>query len=178
MLEQSIFITGFMGAGKSKIGRLLARRLGRIFMDTDEMVESRAGCTIAEIFAAEGEECFRRLERQCVAAAAQQADAVVALGGGAIVDERSAALIEAAGILVWIDASVDTILRRVSRREDRPLLAGLDAEQRRARIAELVAARVPHYSRARVRVCSGEQRSPEQTTDELLAALEAWSAQH
>ena len=83
-----VFLTGFMATGKSKIGRLLASRMRRIFIDTDQMIEARAGKAIAAIFADEGEESFRALERECVVEAASR-EAVIALGGGAIAQEKN-----------------------------------------------------------------------------------------
>ena len=81
-----VFLTGFMGVGKSKVGLILAQRLGRFFFDTDQMVELRAGKSISEIFADEGEAHFRRLEHQCVRETSDRSDVVVALGGGVIGD--------------------------------------------------------------------------------------------
>jgi len=177
MLAVPIFVTGFMGAGKSRVGRLLARRLGRAFLDTDEMVEARAGKPIARIFAEDGEDRFRAMERDCVAMAAR-ADAVVALGGGAILDPCTLALVLRTGVLAWIEVDVDTILQRVGRRDDRPLLAGLDPAQRRARVESLLAARLPWYQRAHVRVRSGAGSDPEDTALALQMALEDWCAHH
>lgn len=178
MRPRPVFITGFMGAGKSRIGRQLARELGRVFLDTDEMVEARAGKSIAEIFAEDGEARFRALESECVAAAAARRCVVVALGGGAIVNEDNVARVQAAGVLVWLDADVDTILERVSRRSDRPLLAGLGYEQQRERIQTLLASRLPFYRRAHVRVRSLPDRSPQETAATVLKALEEWRAHH
>ena len=88
MTEGPVFLAGFMGVGKTQVGRILARELGRCFLDTDRMVEQRAGKTIAEIFADEGEAHFRQLERDCVLETCQRPDAVVALGGGADYSRR------------------------------------------------------------------------------------------
>ncbi|MEW6750959.1 MAG: shikimate kinase [Candidatus Latescibacterota bacterium] len=178
MLGVPVFLTGFMGVGKSKIGGILARRLGRAFLDTDQMVEARAGKPVAAIFAEEGEAHFRGLEHAAVVEAAGRGDVVVSLGGGAIARDRNWEVIRRAGVLVCIDADVDTILTRVSRREDRPLLAGLDPQARRARIEALLAQRAVFYARADVRVESTESRPPEATAEILLARLEEWSARH
>lgn len=176
MLDLPIFITGFMGAGKSRIGRQLARKLDRVFLDTDQMVEARAGKPISAIFAEDGEQAFRQLEGDCVAVAATRKDAVIALGGGAIAQEGNAARIESAGVLVWLDADVDTILDRVGGRSNRPLLAGLSREQQRVRIEDLLTARTPFYRRAHVRVRSTADRSPEETAAAVFEALEEWRA--
>ena len=177
MLDRPIFITGFMGAGKSRIGRLLARRLGRVFMDTDELVEARAGKPVSRIFAEDGEVRFRALEREAVAAAVRP-DAVVSLGGGALAEADSFAQVMRAGILVWIDADIDTILERVGRQDDRPLLSGLTLPQRRARVEALLAERMPRYQQAHVRISSTGGREPEDTARRLHESLEEWCAQH
>ena len=173
-IEGPIFLTGFMGTGKTRIGRVLATRMQRMFLDTDRLVEESAGKTISEIFAAEGEDHFRQLEHDCVSEAAGRADAVIALGGGAIADERNWEVIRRAGIVVALEASVDTILKRVSRRNDRPLLAGLSRQEKRARIAELLAARAPFYNRADIRLNTRDKQTPEATAGELVRLMERW----
>ena len=178
MLDLPIFITGFMGAGKSKIGSLLALRLKRAFLDTDQMIEERAGKTISEIFAEEGEEHFRRIEQECVKTAASRRDAVISLGGGAVTRQHNLDLVQKEGVLVCIEADVETILDRVSRREDRPLLAGLSQEKKRAKIEEMLAARAPFYARADIKVQSSDGQPPRKTMEILLESLEKWHADH
>ena len=177
MRDIPIFLTGFMGTGKSEIGRLLARRLGRIFLDTDEMIERRAGKTIPQIFAEEGEEAFRRIERECVAQAASRKDAVVSLGGGAVTQPANLEVVRQRGILICIEADVDTILERVSRRENRPLLAGLSREEKRAKIERMLADRRVFYDRADLKIRSSDARSPAATAEALLEMLEQWCAE-
>ena len=177
MLDLPIFLTGFMGTGKSEIGRLLARRLGRIFLDTDEMVEERAGRTIPEIFAEEGEETFRRIEHECVAQAASRGDVVVSLGGGAIARPDNLEIVRGKGILVCVEADVDTILERVSRREDRPLLAGLSRKEKRAKIERMLAERHPFYDLADIKIHSSDERPPGATAEIALKTLEQWCAE-
>ena len=170
--RRPVFVTGFMATGKSKVGRLLARQLDRIFLDTDELVETRAGMPISEIFASRGEDAFRSLESQSVAQAASTADAVVSLGGGAVTREENLAAIEAAdGLLVCMEADVDTILERVSRKDDRPLLAGLDMREKRQKIVRLLAERQPYYARAHLRVRTGEDIEPETVAAETAARV-------
>jgi shikimate kinase len=178
MLEVPVFLTGFMGVGKSKIGLLLAQRLGRVFLDTDQLVEARAGRTIARIFAEEGESRFRQLEHQCVQEAAARKDAVIALGGGAIAQERTLQLVRRAGVLVCLQADVETILERVSRNAERPLLAGLSGEEKRRKIERLLAERAPYYDQADLKIRSSEERTPEETAAQLVRLLENWSAQN
>ena len=171
-----VLLTGFMGVGKSKIGRLLAQRLGREFFDTDQWVEAAAGKTIAALFADRGETHFRQLEHQCLRAALARRKAVIALGGGAIVQARNRELIRRSGLLICLQADVDTILARVSRNAERPLLAGLGPAAQRARIERLLAERAPFYACSDLTVCSSDERTPEETTELLIEMLRNYQA--
>ena len=178
-MKGPVFLTGFMGTGKTKIGRLLAQRLGRVFLDTDHLIEERAGLSIPQIFATQGEAQFRQLEHQCLAEAAARPGAVIALGGGAIAQERNWELLgRAAGVVVCLQASVDTILERVSRKEDRPLLAGLSPQEKRAKVERLLAERAPFYHRADIQFHTSDEVDPETTAARLAKALEQWDADH
>ena len=178
-MKGPVFLTGFMGTGKTKIGRLLAQRLGRVFVDTDHLIEERAGQSIPQIFATQGEAQFRQLEYQCLAEAATRPEAVIALGGGAIAQERNWELLgRAQGVVVCLQASVDTILERVGRKEDRPLLAGLSAQEKRAKIEQLLAERAPFYNRADIQFHTSDEVDPETTAGRLAQTLEQWDADH
>ena len=141
----AIVLTGFMGTGKSEVGRRLAKRLGRPFVYTDHLIEARAGKTVAAIFAEDGEPAFRLLERDAVTAAVEQKDAVIAVGGGAVLDASNVARLRDAGVVVCLTAEPETILRRVGDLVKRPLLAGCDP---RGVIERLLAARAPAYAAA------------------------------
>ncbi len=143
---ESIFLTGFMATGKTAVGREVAARLSRPFVDTDAEVEEAAGMAIAEIFRLRGEATFRDLEREALARACRVAGAVVATGGGAIVDPRNRERMRAAGKIVCLAASPEAILARLGKGEERPLLAG--AEDPVKRIRELLAERAEAYSAA------------------------------
>lgn len=163
-----IFLIGMMGAGKSTVGPRLAARLDRSFLDTDQEVERRAGRTVAEIFRLEGEARFRALEREAIEAASGT-PAVVALGGGAIVQPGALERCRAVGVLVHLDVPVERLLQRIGDGESRPLLAGVDAGERAARLAELVDARRPYYAGAHHRIdATGD---PEDVVDAILAHL-------
>ena len=168
-----VFLTGFMATGKTKVGRLLARRMGGRFIDTDDMVEERAGMTIAGIFSEKGEAWFRDLEHACVVEVASRGDVVVALGGGAITEERNRdAIRESPGLLVCLQADLDTILERVSRKETRPLLAGLNTEQKREKIERMLKERTPFYASADMTVKSCRERTPEEIAEEIHRSLD------
>lgn len=135
-----------MGSGKTAAGAALAERLGRRFVDLDEEIERTSGLTIAAIFARYGEEEFRRRESRTLADLGALDDAIVATGGGTVIDARNRASMRAAGWIVCLTADADTILARVGGGEDRPLLAG--ASDRAAKVRRLLAERAEAYADA------------------------------
>lgn len=163
-----LWLAGFMGTGKTSSGQALARRLQRPFFDTDMLVEEAAGLAVPAIFAKEGEAAFRARERDAVSNAARQRGAVVALGGGALVDGRNRAVIAAAGPVICLTARPETIVARLRQDElsSRPLLAGPDPARA---IAGLLAQRAPVYATADFSVAT-DGRSP----DEVAAAIVRW----
>ncbi|UCE87893.1 MAG: shikimate kinase [Deltaproteobacteria bacterium] len=158
-----------MGAGKSAAGARLAQRLGREFVDLDAELERSAGRGIAEIFDAEGEEGFRARERAAIESVAGK-PAVVALGGGAIAQPGMSERLAASGTVVYLRARPETLLERVGDAAGRPLLEGLDREQRRLRIRALLARREPAYRSARI-VVDTDGRSVDEVADSLAREL-------
>ena len=158
-----------MGAGKSKIGRRMAARLGRPFFDSDPEIEAAAGETIEEIFANRGEQVFRAGERRVIARLLAQPAHVLATGGGAFMDPATRAVIARRGVSVWLRADLDTLVVRVSRRSNRPLLKNGEP---RAILAKLIEQRYPIYAEADVVVDSAEG-SPDATVNRAIAALAA-----
>lgn len=148
---RNLWLVGMMGAGKSSVGAALARRLGRRFVDADAEIERAAGRRIAEIFAGEGEAGFRAREREAIERLGG-AEAVVALGGGAFAQPGVPERLLASGEVVYLRARPETLLERLGEAADRPLLAGLAREERRARLAALLAERAPAYARATLAV--------------------------
>lgn len=161
----SIILIGFMGTGKSTVGRLLAARLNLPFADTDEEAERAAGRTIPEIFAAEGETGFRRLETEAVRRLAASGAAVIATGGGAVLSPENMAILKKAGRLVWLEASPEEILARVKDKGGRPLLETADPL---VRISELLSQRRPLYRAAADLVVATGGLTPEQVVEEIL----------
>jgi shikimate kinase len=143
--DRTIVLVGMMGAGKTAIGRRLARALNWPFKDADAAIEAAAGTTIANIFAEIGEPAFRVKERQVIARLLTGERQVLALGGGAFMDPETRALARARGFSIWLRAEVDVLLRRTSTPGKRPLLAGGDP---RATLAALLAQRAPVYAEA------------------------------
>ncbi|MBX3013103.1 MAG: 3-dehydroquinate synthase [Caldilineaceae bacterium] len=141
---RNIILTGFMGTGKSTIGRHLATRLGRSFIDMDEQLQAHFGKPIREVFAQEGEGVFRTAEAQLCAQLAEQSGLVISTGGGALVNTENRAALAATGILLCLTANVDEILRRVAATGERPLLNVPEAEQRQ-RIQALLNSRRAAY---------------------------------
>ena len=145
----NLILAGFMGTGKSALGRQLAKRWRRQFLDTDVLVEKLAGQSVADIFAQQGEDHFRSLERQVVESLLPEFGTVIACGGGLVVQPGMGELVRSKGIVVTLFASVDTILRRTSGNSRRPLLKGDDPE---AKIRELMKKREQAYMKAGIAV--------------------------
>jgi len=149
-----VYLTGFMASGKSTVGPKAASRLGQPFLDLDRLITAHDGRSIPTIFAEDGEGHFRDLETEMLHRTAETDDLVVALGGGALVGEANRAFAREHGLVVYLQASVDTILERVADdATERPLLrddAGspLPPSARRARIEKMLAARKPSYEAA------------------------------
>src|SRR5262245_14984383 len=165
MAGDNVLIVGFMGAGKSVCGRLLARRLGRCFVETDDMIVSRDGRSIPEIFRQSGEETFRRLEGEVLEALALKSGDVIATGGGLPCrDDRMEAL-RALGTVVWLRGDLPELLGRARRIGGRPML-----ERSLEDIETLYRAREPYYARAHRTVGTAGQ-GVDQVVARVLAAL-------
>ncbi len=164
-------LIGFMGSGKSSIGRILSRKLGMPFIDLDEELERRAGRSIAEIFARSGEGAFRKLEEEALSDwAARDESHVLACGGGVVISPASKALLESAYTTVWIDVPFDELMRRLSEeRARRPLLASADYKKRAKELLDL---RRPLYeSSCRLRYAWVEGDSDEDSCKAIMRAL-------
>ena len=151
MRAARVILAGFMGTGKTEVGRRLARSLGWTFVDTDALVESAAGRSVSAVFAEEGEPAFRVREREAVAQACTLNATVVAVGGGALLDPENRRRLLAAGPVVCLRASPRELVRRLGTARDRPLLNGDGAaseQERLARIESLLAERAPVYALA------------------------------
>jgi len=161
-----IVLTGFMAAGKTAVGRKIARRLGREFIDTDRLIEKQTGRTIPEIFAQDGEKEFRRLEREVVANLTPAVPAVIATGGGTFVDERNRERLRELGVVVCLITSVDTAVERSMRNAKRPLAAG-----GRAQLEKLFRKRMPAYREADVLI-ETDGLTIEQSVARVLGMIE------
>lgn len=140
--QANIFLVGLMGSGKTTIGRALAKRLNMRFVDADQEIESRTGASITLIFEIEGEASFRQREADVIRDLTQQQGIVLATGGGAILNEQSRRHLRDHGTVVYLRASVNSLVQRTTHDRNRPLLRTADP---RARIEELMQQRAPLY---------------------------------
>lgn len=165
---KGVVLTGFMGAGKTSVGRALAKRLGLPWFDTDACIEKVAGKTITEIFAQEGEPAFREMEHRCLLELAPKMPAVVSTGGGIVMRPENWPALRALGPLVYLRAKPDTLYGRVRRHRHRPLLQTNDP---RAAFDRLFAMRRPFYEQADLVLDTDELR-PEEAAARLARMLE------
>lgn len=169
----NVILVGFMGTGKSAVGKLLARRLDRPFLDLDRKIEKETGRSVQEIFAREGEAAFRRLEAKAVREAAALKGHVIATGGGVMCDEKNVDALKASGVLVCLTASPDVILERTSESlGSRPLLAGGGPKER---IETLLKLRAPYYAQADLTIDTNS-RPLQEIADEILCKLETFKS--
>lgn len=148
-LSQNIALIGFMAVGKSAVGRKLARRLKRRFVDLDKTIEKGAGAKIRDIFQAKGERYFRRLEKETLASVLASDGQVISTGGGIVMDEDNLRLLQQRSLLICLRADLNTILRRAGSGKQRPLLMAGDRVER---IEELLRQREKYYAHAQIHV--------------------------
>ncbi len=170
MVSGNIFLVGPMGAGKSTIGRQLAKALKRPFYDSDKEIEKRTGVTISWIFEMEGEEGFRLREQQMIAELCDKQDIVLATGGGAVLKEENRKVLRAKGNVVYLCSSVEQLYRRTSKDKSRPLLQTDNPKQQ---IASLLAKRDPLYKSVADVVVRTAKQSIHKTVSNVIKKLES-----
>ena len=168
-LKKPVVMVGLMGAGKTKIGGILAKTLGLPFVDADAEIEKAAGMSVAEIFETQGEPAFRDLERRVISRLLSDEIKVIAPGGGAMMNEQTADLIRASSISVWLRADLDTLVERTGRNNKRPLLRNGNP---REILQGLMETRHPVYRTADITVDSGPADVEENARKTLLALQE------
>ena len=166
----NVFLVGPMGAGKSTIGRHLARVLGQRFVDADREIEARTGASISLIFDLEGEAGFRRRESAVIAELAAGEGLVVATGGGAVLDPGNRAALRQRGTVVYLHAPLEVLIRRTRRDRDRPLLQTADPQ---ASLERIVLDRDPLYREVADLVIETDHRSVPSVVSEVARRLSA-----
>ena len=161
---RNIVLVGFMGSGKTTVGKLIAERTGMTLLDMDSIIVDRAGKTINEIFADEGEAHFRALERSLVQELADTEGNIISTGGGIVLNPRNIADFEKTGLVVCLLADAETVLDRVKHDSSRPLLAG----DKEAKILELLESRKTLYEAITHRIDTSGRPSPEPTAQEII----------
>ncbi|MGY8768877.1 MAG: shikimate kinase [Pirellulales bacterium] len=169
----NIALIGYRGTGKSHVGRLLAERLGWVLFDTDAEIEAKAGFPISQIFAEQGESGFRDLEVSVIAKLTQKDQAILSLGGGAVLRDETRQAIQAGCTTIWLTATADTILKRISgdatSGDRRPRLTNQAPLQEIITLLEL---REPIYQECANLIIDTENCSPESIVDEILSSLD------
>ena len=174
MSKPNLVLIGFMGTGKTRIGKLCAKALDYKFQDTDALIEQRMGRSVAEIFAEDGEVAFRAIERDTIAELAAGTGQVISTGGGAALFEANVERLRETGTIVWLTAHPKILLVRVGGKNayKRPLLAS--AADPLARIKEMLAERDPYYRDAADFVVASERRRPNEVTSEIISRYRAF----
>lgn len=170
---RTIYLVGYMGCGKTSVGRKLARRLGVRFVDTDSRIEEAEGASVADIFRYEGEEYFRTLERQTVETlATEEPGCVVSTGGGLPAWGDNMERLNTLGVTIYLHRSAERIVRRLTPygRQKRPKLRGLTDEELVAFMTRDMAAREPYYTRAQWTL-DGDSYSDDELIDRIVAEI-------
>ncbi len=160
----NIYLIGFMAAGKTTVGRVLARMAKRKFIDLDEEIERRAGKRISKLFREAGEEGFRDLERALLDEYSRQSGLVIALGGGAFCSPENQRLVRASGISIWLETGIEVLVARLNGKTDRPLNISPES------LEQLYRERLPHYRSADLRVFLTND-TPRQAAVRVMEAL-------
>lgn len=166
-MSSNIYLIGFMGTGKTTVGRLLAKELNMDFVDTDEFIEQGMGMTVPSIFGIYGEAFFRQLEHNALISIANRQGMVVSTGGGIVLRNDNIDIMRSSGVMVCLDASVDTIMRNVGSGKGRPVLDGGDL---RRNIIELMDKRRQFYCQADI-IVNIDDKTLETISNDIIALL-------
>lgn len=164
----NLYLIGAMGAGKSTVGRALAKTMGKDFVDSDREIEAQTGASISLIFELEGEEGFRRREESMIEQLAERDGIVLATGGGVVLSESNRARLMARGFCIYLDAPVDLLVERTRRDRGRPLLADTDP---RERLTDLLEERDPLYRMVADMVLKTDRRTARHVVREIQQRL-------
>jgi shikimate kinase len=167
-LKKTVVLVGMMGAGKTAVGTVLARKLAAPFLDSDEEITHAAGRPISEIFERDGEEFFRARETEVIARLLRGAPSVLSTGGGAFLAASNRQMIHDLGLSVWLKVDLEILWQRVRHKNTRPLLR---TPNPRETLAQLLAARLPAYGLADVTVEGAADITPDEMADRVIAAI-------
>ncbi len=162
---------GFMATGKTRIGKSTARLLGWPFADTDDLIEQQAGKTIPQIFVDSGEAGFRQVEQAVIKEISHNRHWVIALGGGAILDEKNWQLISQSGITICLTAALGDLCERIARNRNRPLVANTPPEKLQETIQAMLAVRTPFYQKADFFFENRNDLAPAELAQQILARI-------
>jgi shikimate kinase len=162
---KNIYLVGFMGSGKSTVGKILAEKLNMNFIDIDKLIEEKEGMKIKDIFEQKGESYFRELERKQIEAIVNQEGVIVSTGGGLGANLDNMNLMKKNGDVIWLDVSLNTVLDRLKNDQDRPLL-----KQPTEKIKQLFEERKNVYRLANIRI-NADKKTPSQIVEEILTKI-------
>lgn len=171
---KNIVLTGFMGTGKTEVGKILSRKLGYVLVDVDTEIEKEQGITITEIFRQCGEPRFREIEADVIKRLSEIKNAVISTGGGAVLRQENIDNLRKNGIIICLTASEETILKRTSNNNDRPLL---QVENPLQKIKELLDFRKPYYEKADIMIDT-EDKTPIQVAEEIIKRVKSLTRRH
>jgi shikimate kinase len=169
---RNLILVGFMGSGKSSVGREIARRCQLRFLDTDSMIRKKCGKSISEIFAVDGEAAFREEEHQALLSLRGAHQSVIATGGGIVLASRNRSLLRSLGAVIWLTAEEEVIWERVSRKSTRPLL---QTDDPRSTVTKLMAVRNPLYHETAHVTIDTSVLSHQEVATRVLLAVRAWA---
>jgi len=169
--NRNIYLLGFMGTGKTKVGKSLAKRLSRPFLDTDDLIQKKAEMTIPEIFKTKGEAGFRQLEKAVIVNVSKRSKTVISLGGGAVIDPDNWKLISQSGLTIGLSYPPEIILYRMEKKSDRPLLDEKKYGEKFERIQALLKSRESYYQRADLLLHMNKEVSAEIVVETIIGYL-------
>jgi len=171
-LTGSIYICGMMGSGKTTVGKILAGKLKLPFIDLDEVIVKKAGNPIPEIFRTGGEHIFRKLEKDALYQTVENSQKIIALGGGALQNQEIVNHIKKKSLLIFLDAPLSVLSKRLANDSGRPLLQNTDEKETEMKIAKLLSERTKYYSQAHIKI-ETEKYSPELIADKIIRKLQS-----
>jgi len=166
-LPANIFLTGFMGSGKTTVAQLLALSINWKYVDIDSLIETKLGKTIKECFEQEGESFFREIESELLMDVAQKTHQVISTGGGIVLNESNRVTMRKSGSVIWLAATPETIFSRVSNNTNRPVLGNTPSLEK---ITEILKYRLPFYQEADIKIVT-DNKKPESINQEIITLL-------